>query len=400
MAETKVRYHDIDSARSVLMFVSVALHAATVYAVTRPYITSNTDRMPFFDWVMNAFHLFITPTFFFVGGFFTVIMLRRKSVGGFLRERFVRTGIPLVATALTLNVVENYLRWRDDGGTLGFFDFVVSPHHARIWAEADWQLHLWFLVCLIPFFILSAAVHGALPERSRLRSLAVEWSEALGRWAQKDWAAPLFLLGLAGVNFATFAVLAQVPRTYEVVVPGMIPLYRMFSEFPFFVVGVMAALAPSLLQAIWRWRLWMPVLALVMLVWEPHPRDGTGQPEVVQMAALYVNQLAIWTLVLFVLQFFHRFYAESSPTRAWLADAALSMYLIHHCLVYVYGSVMTGVDWHPVPEFLVVTALAAGTVLVFHEFFIRRFLVFRLLFNGKTDVVRRAAPALRAVAAK
>src|SRR5687767_14548865 len=106
----RVHYHDIDSARSVLMFVSVALHAATVYAVTRPNITANTDRLPFFDWMMNAFHLFITPVFFFVGGFFTVMMLKRKTIGGFVRERLVRTGIPLVTTALTLNVIENYLR--------------------------------------------------------------------------------------------------------------------------------------------------------------------------------------------------------------------------------------------------------------------------------------------------
>ncbi len=40
-------YHDIDGARSVLMFLSVALHAGTVYAPARPFITSNFDRAPF-----------------------------------------------------------------------------------------------------------------------------------------------------------------------------------------------------------------------------------------------------------------------------------------------------------------------------------------------------------------
>ena len=61
-------YHDIDGARSVLMFLSVALHAGTVYAPARPWITGNTDRADFFDWLIFAFHLFVTPTFFFVGG--------------------------------------------------------------------------------------------------------------------------------------------------------------------------------------------------------------------------------------------------------------------------------------------------------------------------------------------
>ena len=379
----RVHYHDIDSARSVLMFVSVALHAATVYAVTRPHITANVDRLPFFDWLMKAFHLLITPTFFFVGGFFTVIMLRRKTIGGFIRERLIRTGVPLVTTALTLNVVENYLRWRDAGGQLGFFDFLFSPAHARIWADADWQLHLWFLVCLIPFFMVSAAVHAALPASSRLRTLAVQGSEALGRWAQGPLAAIAFLLLLAAANTVNYGLLAQIPNTYEVVIPGLIPTYRMFSELPFFIIGVMAALAPALLQAIWRWRWWMaPAAALALL----DPLLPTGDSGAAQAVGLFVNQLAIWTLVLFVLQFFHRFYAESSPARAWLADAALSMYLVHHCLIYVYGTLFVRVDWHPVAEFACVTLLAAATVLLFHEFGIRRFALLRLLFNGKTDL--------------
>lgn len=386
----RVHYHDIDSARSVLMFVSVALHAATVYAVTRPHITANTDRLPFFDWMMDAFHLFITPTFFFVGGFFTVIMLRRKSIGLFVRERLIRTGVPLLTTALTLNVLENYLRWRDAGGQLGFLEFIVSPAHLEIWADADWMLHLWFLVCLIPFFMLAAAVHGGIPDNSPLRRQAILACEALGRWAAKPYAGPLLLLGLAAVTVANFAILAKIPRTYDVVVPGVLPLYRMFSEFPFFVFGIMTAIAPALLDAVRRWRAWMPIAALLLFVWAPMPKDGEGGSEAFQLFILYANQLAIWVMVFFVLQFFHRFYAESSPARAWLADAALSMYLIHHALVYVFGVIFVGVDWHPVLEFVLVTILAATTVLLFHQFGIRRVALLRLLFNGKTDL---GAPA-------
>lgn len=374
------------------MFVSVALHAATVYAVTRPHITANTDRLPFFDWMMNAFHLFITPVFFFVGGFFTVIMLRRKTLGGFVRERLVRTGVPLVTTALTLNVVENYLRWRDAGGRLGFLEFLVSPEHLAIWARAGWQLHLWFLVCLIPFFMMSALVHHGLPAQSRLRTRAVAGSEALGRWADRPLAAPVLLLALAAACTFNFAVLAKIPGSYDVVIPGVIPLYRMFSEFPFFVFGIMAAMSPALLGAVWRWRAWMPFAALAMFVWAPIPSDAKGGSEASQLFILYANQLAIWTLVFFVLQFFHRFYAESSPARAWLADAALSMYLVHHSLVYVYGTMFAGIDWHPVAEFALVALLAAATVLAFHEYGIRRVPLLRYLFNGKTDLGRAGGP--------
>jgi len=310
MGERRVHYHDIDSARSVLMFVSVALHAGTVYAVTRPHITENVDRLPFFDWMMLAFHLFITPTFFFVGGFFAVIMLKRKSIATFLRERLVRTGVPLVATALTMNVVENYLRWRDAGGTLGFFDYLVSPAHLEVWTSGRWQLHLWFLVCLIPFFFLTAFVHWALPADAAIRFRTVAAAERIGRWAQGRVAGVLFLLLLAAANVANFAVLAKIPGTYDLIAPGFIPAYRLFSEFPFFVLGALAALAPALLQAVRTWRTWTAVLAAILMVVSPN-LETKGQSEAVQIAVLYVNQLAIWTLVLFILRFFHRFYSES-----------------------------------------------------------------------------------------
>jgi peptidoglycan/LPS O-acetylase OafA/YrhL len=144
----------------------------------------------------------------------------------------------------------------------------------------------------------------------------------------------------------------------------------------------------------------MPALALAMFVWAPIPSDAKGGSEAWQLFILYANQLAIWVLVFFVLQFFHRFFAESSPARAWLADAALSMYLVHHSLVYVFGRLFVGVDWHPVAEFALVTLLAASAVLAFHELGIRRVPLLRFLFNGKTDLGRAGVPAPRAMPAE
>jgi hypothetical protein len=62
------------------------------------------------------------------------------------------------------------------------------------------------------------------------------------------------------------------------------------------------------------------------------------------------------------------------------------MYLFHHCLVYVYGRWLTIVDWPIWLEFSLLTVGAAMTVIVLHEYVIRRFGWARLLFNGKTDI--------------
>lgn len=390
---SRKHYHDIDGARSVLMFLSVALHAGTVYAPARPFITGNTDRAAFFDWLIFGFHLFITPTFFFVGGFFAVLLLTRRSAGEFIWNRFLRTAVPLVGIALTFNMVEHYLRWGDAGGQGSFLHWVGSPAFLEVWAGGTWQLHLWFLVSLIPMFLLAAAVHAVLPKQSRLRTLAVAFADRMAGWISGSLAFVFALLVLALGNTANYAAAALVPGGYDLIVPGFQSWYKLTGEFPFFVIGVLAALSPRLLSALFEWRWWMPFAAATALLIQPYP--STEQSFEIGLAMLFVNQLAIWTLVLFILQFFHRFFSAGGARTQWLADCALSMYLFHHCFVYIFGQVMTGLDWPIAVEFAIVTIAAAGTVIAIHEMLVRRVALFRLFFNGKTDIAQiRKQPGL------
>ncbi|MCK0129158.1 acyltransferase family protein [Erythrobacter sp. F6033] len=377
-------YHDIDGARSVLMFLSVALHAGTVYAPARPWITGNTDRADFFDWLIFGFHLFVTPTFFFVGGFFAVLLLTRRAAGDFISNRLLRTAVPLVAIALTFNMIEHYLRWTDSGGQGSMLDWIGSPAFVAIWADGTWQLHLWFLVSLLPMFLLAVVVHSLLPKESRLRSLAVAFSDKLAGWISGSAAFAVALLVFALANTANYSAAALVPGSYDLIFPGFQSWYKLVSEFPFFVIGVMAALSPRLLSALFEWRWWMPYAAAAALFFQPYP--DAAQSFEVSITMLFLNQLAIWTIVLFILQFFHRFFSEGGPRTQWLADCALSMYLFHHCFVYIYGQMLTEVEWPIAVEFSVLTIAAAGTVIAIHEGLVRRFAIIRLLFNGKTDI--------------
>ncbi len=386
-------YHDIDGARSVLMFLSVALHAGTIYAPARPWITANTARADFFDWLIFGFHLFVTPTFFFVGGFFAVLLLTRRSAGDFLWNRFLRTAIPLIAIALTFNMLEHYLRWGDGGGQGSVLDWVGSAAFAEVWTSGTWQLHLWFLVSLIPMFLMAAAVHAVVPKGAKIRSFAVKLSDRFGGLIAGSIPFAFCLIFLAAANTANYASASLVPGSYDLIAPGFQSWYKLTGEFPFFVIGVMAALSPRLLTALTEWRWWMPYAASAALIFQPYANPE--QSFFVGIAMLFLNQLAIWTLVLFILQFFHRFFSAGGPRTTWLADCALSMYLFHHCFVYIYGQMMVGVDWPIAAEFLIVTLASAGTVIAIHELLIRRFALFRLLFNGKTDVEQvRKQPGL------
>jgi hypothetical protein len=388
-----IHYHDIDGARSVLMFLSVALHAGTVYAPARPWITGNTDRHAFFDWVIFGLHLFITPTFFFVGGFFAVLLLAKRTVGDFLWNRMLRTALPLAAIAVTFNMVELYLRWLDTGGSGSPLVWFASDNFRTIWTTDGWQLHLWFLVSLLPMFLLAAVVHGALPQRSGLRIFAKSISDRLAKYAAGPGGFALLLLGLGLANTANYALAAQMPGAYDLLFPGFQSWYKVMSEFPFFVIGVMAALSPALLKALSQWRWYMPYAAAAAFAFQPYAFPDQGFETGLVM--LFLNQLAMWTIMLFILQFFHRYFSAGGPRTKWLADCALSMYLFHHCLIYVYGQKLTHVDWPIALEFVILTLASAGTVIAIHELCVRRLALVRLFFNGKTDINKiRREPGL------
>lgn len=393
--QKRKHYHDIDGARSVLMFLSVALHAGTVYAPARPWITANTDRADFFDWLIFGIHLFVTPTFFFVGGFFAVLLLTRRTPADFLWNRFLRTAVPLIFFALTFNMIEHYLRWGDAGGEGSMLDWIASPAFVEVWAGGTWQLHLWFLVSLIPMFLLAAAVQVAIPKSARVRGLAVALSDRFGGLIRGSLPFAFGLLFLGFANTANYASASLVPGSYDLIAPGFQSWYKLTAEFPFFVIGVMAALSPRLLEALTQWRWWMPYAAAAALILQPYANPEQLLIEAVFM--LFLNQLAIWTIVLFILQFFHRYFSAGGPRTTWLADCALSMYLFHHCFVYIYGQMLVQVDWPIWVEFSVLTLAAAGTVVAIHELLVRRFAIWRLLANGKTDVEQvRKQPGLLA----
>ncbi|MDN3646144.1 acyltransferase family protein [Pontixanthobacter aestiaquae] len=390
-------YHDIDGARSVLMFLSVALHAGTVYAPARLWITTNTARHEFFDWLIFGFHLFVTPTFFFVGGFFAVLLLTRRTVGDFLLNRLLRTGVPLVTIAITLNMIELYLRYVDAGGSESPFGWIGSANFVEVWSSGLWALHLWFLVSLVPMFFLAALIEKIVPRESGLRGRAVAVPEWLAVAFKSSAAFAFFLLLLAAANTANYLVAGQVPGAYELIFPGFQSWYKLVSEFPFFVIGVMAALSPAFLATLVKWRWYMPYAAAAALILQPYANPE--QSELLSLFMLFANQLAIWTIVLFILQFFHRYFINGGPRTAWLADCALSMYLFHHCLVYVYGRWLVPVEWPIWLEFSLLTAASALTVIVVHEYVVRRFGWARLLFNGKTDIDKIRAKRERKAAA-
>ena len=106
------RYHGLDLLRSVAMLLGLVIHAPLIY-----YTPELAREFQFFGSVPSAglgtdfavlwIHAWRMPTFFLLAGFFAVLVLQRKNLAWFARDRAVRIG-------LTMFVFMVWMSWMSD----------------------------------------------------------------------------------------------------------------------------------------------------------------------------------------------------------------------------------------------------------------------------------------------
>lgn len=95
---SETRYHYLDNVRVLAMFAGVLFHAALAYSplLHNLWFTSGSESSASIDIVVFFTHLFRMPVFFLVSGFFAVMMLQKKGISDFLKNRSMRILLPLV----------------------------------------------------------------------------------------------------------------------------------------------------------------------------------------------------------------------------------------------------------------------------------------------------------------
>jgi glucans biosynthesis protein C len=390
------RLEDIDAFRASLMLLAVILHVSTVYATNRVHITANQDRLDIFSWLVNGLHLFVTPSFFVISGFVTARMIAQRPLAYVARERIKRLVLPMVAVALTFNVAELFLRYRDLGGNLPFLDYLESPAFASVWQTDRWSLHLWFLVSLVVFVSATILFAALLPKRNWLFNICTSLANRAGVVVEKWWGLTALIIVLALINLTLTGVAAKSPGGYDPLIPGLQSPYKLAQSLPYFAFGLLLQTSQMLQHAVFKFRWWMMIAVFGGFAVQPYPEtDGVFWQET---AMLYAQNIVCWVSVFAGLQFFHRYFNQPSIWRAKWVARSQTMFLFHHGLVYLGGTLLILVNLPPLVEFFILLAGVILVVVVLHDFCVERFNFIGLLFNGRGSVrhlFQHARPALQ-----
>jgi GNAT superfamily N-acetyltransferase len=144
-----------DRARTFIILLVLIHHSVIPYTYY-----GHTDRQSFlgFDAIVLFVDSSLMSAMFFLSGLFVWPSLQRKGIGHFLRDRWLRLGLPFAVSALILMPVAYYaIDLRLNGSSFGTFwwkTVTVGP-----WPSGP----AWFVWVLLAFDMLAAVVYRMLP---------------------------------------------------------------------------------------------------------------------------------------------------------------------------------------------------------------------------------------------
>ena len=391
------RIHALDAVRAYALILGVVIHSAASFIEGFPMPIwfdqpSSTSAIIYY-----VIHMFRMSTFYLIAGFFARMVVERRGVKSFVKDRAKRIGIPLLAlpiVSITLGV----------GLVLGALshgvDFLQSLAGLQTSAEqlpASAQdsgggvninlLHMWFLYYLLIFYALILAVRWLVHAVDKRRVIAAACDRVVVFLMRGIWG-PL----LIGLPIAVYFL--GIDDWFE-----WIGLPAPFSLVPspraIFGYGIAFSLGwllhrqmHLLLDLRKSWPIYF-ILAVILTVvclrivgvahstWVGPVLEGN---ERILYAICYMT--GIWCWVFAFIGAALRYMSDESPTTRYLSDASYWIYLMHLGTVAFFMMLTRPFDWHWSVKFAIMVIGSMPILLVTYHYLVR-FTWIGAILNGR-----------------
>jgi Acyltransferase family. len=375
---TQERIHYLDWLKVLIVYGIVLFHVSLVFKYGA-WLVSNSEH----SLVLTAFVGFTfpwgIPAMFLIAGADAWFGLRSRAVSDFIRKRFLRLVVPMVAGLFLLSPLQRFVTSQNppppiDGLWAYYVAFFREFHFDwTLQFVSRYWLHLWFLGYL--FAISLACLPVLLWLRGSSGRHLTSWLVAIAnrRGGLMLLAAPLVLSQLVlRPRFPAYQDWADVATFTLVFLWGAV----IFSDRRF---------EAAIRQQI-RWHLAGGVLAMlglgVLIYMSPSWVAGDPRaPAVTQAVRAVLWSFYIWSWLHVVLYLGLRWLNFPSRFQRYAQESVLPVYVISHPILLVIASFVVTWNLGLWPKFLVILVAVAGFTLVIYEFGVRRWPVTRLVFG-------------------
>ena len=358
------RLHALDALRGFALLLGVVLHAAIVYVPgfsAWPLVDRSTS-IPLAI-LLYVIHLFRMTMFFVIAGFFARLLVQRRGVRAFVRNRGGRIVVPLiVGWFMVFPLVIAVMRW-----ALGD----LLPRRAAVIASH----HLWFLYVLTLLYVgvlaVRALMESVIDTGGRLRAgLDAAFRVAMqGPWAAFVLGAPLAIAFLG----SRWRLWSGVPTPDRSLVPNL-PAAAAYSVA--FLAGWLLHRQPQLLKSTQRQSAVQLALASALTVgclWMVGVTRSNERAAIDLRTASYslLYSAAGWAWTLALIGIALRFFGAESPIRRYVSDASYWVYLAHYPVVIALQAAMLDLPWHWSVKFPAQLTVALGLLFATYHSLVR-----------------------------
>lgn len=356
--------HYWDPLRALLMLLGIPYHASLLYSHALPWDIKDFGTSTLLSALGAALVTFRMPAFFLVAGYFSIMVIGKKGKTPWLRQRFLRLGVPFIVAVLLLGPSQLFLLQLASVAKGDIpADRLLENLPGLLRPSERWIMHLWFLPALIVYSVLLAGILF-LAERPPLAYIR-DWFSSL-RQRQK----PLF-----------FAALCILPVVWELLIygsgllaakggSGLFLLYERASDpyaryLPFFLVGALLHRDRSLFHRFRQTGLLTGVIAVAAVATAvtlrlQHPFSNSALLVLMSAIAAVATSRLLIDLAC-------RYFDRPHRLARRMTDASFTIYLFHHPLIYAFGTLFILIALPPVLEFAVIVAATTAAAYMLHQ---------------------------------
>ena len=378
------RYHSLDRLRASMMLLGVVRHAAMSYEPTVfegwPYKDAQADVL--IHWVIVFIRVFQLPIFFVIAGFFAAYLVQARGVGGFLRHRWSRLGVPflvawpVIAGTMYL-VVQFAAQFNSIPPTYTMDDLTTTLALRYLF------MHLWFLYHLMILCVVASGVRllvVRIPEGVRVRAL--------------DLCERMLHQGGIVVLALVAGVILHRMHSWEIdYYAGPFPPLRMLVLWGlFFAFGWLLFCRRETLEGFKRpaWPLLAAGIACFFLnrffadagCHAGPDRACTGTSEAHHLGAVAFLGFSMWFMAYGLIGLFLRYMDKPSFRWRYMADASYWIYIVHVPFVIMLPLLLVNAPLPGIVKLILVTAAATGLILVIYHYCVRPTFIGKQL-NGR-----------------
>jgi peptidoglycan/LPS O-acetylase OafA/YrhL len=391
------RLHALDAVRAFALLAGIVLHATMSFflPIPAPDVSQSTALAVLF----YVLHIFRMSAFYLIAGFFARMLLERRGVHAFVRDRARRIVIPMIGGWIVLApLLIGTIVW----GVTRTFGSEIPPEFEQTPSGFP-LLHLWFLYYLCIFYVLAlAAIRVAdtvVDRNGRLRAWLdrVMAGAVRGHFAPLLFAAPLCVVLYLHPGWVMWGGIPTPDQGFTPQIPALVGFGTAFA------VGWFVHRQRALLRvwlASWIMHLAaaiaLSIVALALIGGAPElippgvimpdmtgwPSNLTGWPRLLY-AVCYTAAIWYWSFA--IIGAAMRFCAQASPRWRYLADASYWLYLAHLPLVFFLQVAFAQLPWHWSIKFPLIVAISVTVLLLTYRSWVR-YTWLGALLNGRRHV--------------